>query len=133
MSNPKAGWSAWVAKAENDLLAIDNNLAASRVPWDVVAFHAQQVAEKYLKAYLRLGGDDPPKTHDLPNLLALCARKDPTLNVIADPCVFLSRLGVVAGYPDSPAEPTEDDSRKAVRLAREVRQVLRARLPHIPE
>lgn len=36
----------WVEKAEHDLLNIDNNLAASHVPWDTVCFHAQQAAEK---------------------------------------------------------------------------------------
>jgi HEPN domain-containing protein len=35
----------WVEKAEHDLLNIDNNLTASKVPWDTVCFHAQQGAE----------------------------------------------------------------------------------------
>src|SRR5436309_7755862 len=39
---------AWIEKAESDFLCIENNLAAKRVPWDVVAFHAQQAAEKML-------------------------------------------------------------------------------------
>jgi HEPN domain-containing protein len=40
----------WIALAEEDLLNIENNLSASRVPWSTVCFHAQQGAEKYLKA-----------------------------------------------------------------------------------
>ena len=43
---------AWVQRAEHDLLNIENNLVAARVPWDTVCFHAQQSAEKYLKALL---------------------------------------------------------------------------------
>lgn len=73
------------------------------------------------------------KIHDLPRLLALCAKGDPSLNAIADQCVFLSRIGVVSRYPDNPAEPTEDDARKAVRLAREVRDAMRSRLPQVPK
>ena len=85
--------------------------------------------EKYLKAYLILVGEDPPRIHDLPRLLALCMKSDPTLAATTDQCVFLSRIGAISRYPDNPAEPTEEDARKAVHLAREVREAMRARLP----
>ncbi|MBM4080999.1 MAG: HEPN domain-containing protein, partial [Planctomycetes bacterium] len=52
MSDPEANWADWVGKADNDLLNVRNNLAAERVPWDTVCFHAQQAAEKMLKAFL---------------------------------------------------------------------------------
>ena len=61
----------WVEKAEHDLLNIDNNLTASHVPWDTVCFHAQQGAEKYLKALLTQYGVAFPKIHDLTELVAL--------------------------------------------------------------
>ncbi|MGA2983662.1 MAG: HEPN domain-containing protein [Terriglobia bacterium] len=54
-----------MAKADNDLLNIENNLAAAHVPWDTVSFHAQQAAEKLLKAYLVYHGRALPRTHDL--------------------------------------------------------------------
>ena len=41
----------WVAKARNDLLNADNNLAASNVPADTVCFHCQQAAEKLLRLF----------------------------------------------------------------------------------
>ena len=44
--------TAWVAKAERDLLNIANNVAADETPWDTVCFHAQQAAEKLLKGFL---------------------------------------------------------------------------------
>lgn len=62
----------WFMKAENDLLSIQNNLAAVEVPADVCCFHAQQAAEKYLKAYLISRQIKFPKTHDLKALLNLC-------------------------------------------------------------
>jgi predicted nucleotidyltransferase len=40
----------WLAKAENDLLNADNNLAASQVPCDTVCFHCQQAAGRYITA-----------------------------------------------------------------------------------
>jgi|GEM_PF-7115413 len=42
---------AWMAKVRSDMLCIENNLAAKHVPWDAVAYHAQQAAEKALKAF----------------------------------------------------------------------------------
>ena len=43
-------WRQWLAKADNDLLNIQNNLASREIPWDTVCFHAQQCGEKALKA-----------------------------------------------------------------------------------
>jgi HEPN domain-containing protein len=51
MSNPDDP-ASWTAKAENDLLCIANNLNDPQIPWDAVCFHAQQAAEKMLKAFL---------------------------------------------------------------------------------
>lgn len=43
---PAPPYTAWPNKAANDYLAIQNNVNAANVPWDVVCFHAQQCAEK---------------------------------------------------------------------------------------
>jgi HEPN domain-containing protein len=48
MNGPEKNYEAWLAKAEHDLLNIENNLAA-QVPWDTVCFHAQQAAEKLFR------------------------------------------------------------------------------------
>jgi len=53
MSAEKA--AAWIRKAESDLLAADNNLAAANIPFDVVCFHCQQAAEKYRPQVGRTG------------------------------------------------------------------------------
>jgi HEPN domain-containing protein len=56
----------WVEKAESDLKNARIVLGAGEeCPADTVAFHAQQCAEKYLKALLVFEGIDFPKTHDL--------------------------------------------------------------------
>jgi hypothetical protein len=51
MNGPRSNCIAWLSKAENDLLNIENNLSAARVPWDTICFHAQQAAEKLLKGW----------------------------------------------------------------------------------
>lgn len=62
---------AWVRKAENDLRNIELVLPAEDAPFDTVCFHAQQAAEKYLKALLTVHGRPFGKTHDLFQLLSL--------------------------------------------------------------
>jgi len=43
----------WIKKAENDLVAAEHLLTARpHTPYDTICFHAQQCAEKYLKAFL---------------------------------------------------------------------------------
>jgi hypothetical protein len=61
MSSPESNFSAWLRKADHDLLNIQNNLAAKDIPWDTVCFHAQQAAEKVLKAFLVARGRDLSK------------------------------------------------------------------------
>jgi HEPN domain-containing protein len=67
-------------KADHDILAIESMIAGKRVPWDNVCFHAQQAAEKILKAFLVYHGQIPPKTHDCVSLLMDCAKIAPTLS-----------------------------------------------------
>lgn len=52
---PKAeeDFRAWIKKAEGDLKTAEHALTLKeRCPFDTVCFHAQQCAEKYLKALL---------------------------------------------------------------------------------
>jgi HEPN domain-containing protein len=49
----------------------------SNVPCRIIAFHAQQCAEKYLKAYLVSQKVDFPYTHSIATLLKLCGKYAP--------------------------------------------------------
>ena len=53
----------WVGKAESDLTAMRASAEAGAS--DAACFHAQQAAEKYLKAYLAQRDCLIPQTHDL--------------------------------------------------------------------
>ena len=56
----------WVEKAEHDLINAEYTLTLEKnCPLDTVCFHAQQCAEKYLKAFLVQKSISFPKTHDL--------------------------------------------------------------------
>ena len=129
MSAPESNYAAWIEKAEHDLLAIDSILAAERVPWDVVCFHAQQVAEKLLKAFLVHRGPVPTKTHSLVFLLRSCVKLDHGLASLENDCRRLERYTSRSMYPGDSYEPEEEDAREMVEAARRVRSAILERLP----
>lgn len=120
--------SAWVRKAEHNLVALDSISSGDDPPWDIVVFHAQQAAEKFLKALLVLRGHQPPKTHDLPRLLALCASEAPELAAFADDCFFLSPLAVRSRYPGDEPETAREDAERGAQIARRIRDAVLERL-----
>lgn len=126
MSGPESNYSTWLAKAENDFLNIENNLRAGRVPWDTVCFHAQQAAEKLLKAFLVFRGQTPARTHDLVVLLARCVEFDERLSVLEEDCRKLTVYAVGSRYPDDLFEPNREDALEVIEAAKRVRdQVLK--------
>jgi HEPN domain-containing protein len=56
---------SWIAYAEEDYGAAKTLFARKKPLLSAVCFHAQQCAEKYLKALLIWKDFDCPKTHDL--------------------------------------------------------------------
>ena len=81
-----------IAKAEGDHATAARELRARLSPnYDAVCFHAQQAAEKYLKAFLQEHEVDFPKTHNLIELLELCLPVDPTFELQRDLLVQLDR------------------------------------------
>jgi HEPN domain-containing protein len=68
-------------------------------PCEMVCYHCQQAAEKYLKAYLLNRGVEPPKIHDLVRLYELCLAHDPSFREITRSCSFLSQYGIQPRYP----------------------------------
>ena len=83
MNGTRSRPEAWFEKAEHDLVMIQKAMVGEGVPWDMVTFHAQQAAEKYLKGFLVARAIDPPKIHDLRSLLLLCRESDTTLASIS--------------------------------------------------
>ena len=70
----------WVQKAEADFQTAQREYRVRKDPnYDAVCFHAQQVAEKYLKAVLQEIGSLVPRTHSLAELVALVLKHDPSL------------------------------------------------------
>jgi len=118
----------WILKAENDLkTAVHTLKLGDECPTDTVCFHAQQCVEKYLKAFLVSEGIDFPKTHDLERLVGLLpVRSRPRLS--AEEQGRLTDYATGSRYPGWGEIPLPE-TRKAVAVARRVRQEMRRRLP----
>jgi len=97
-----------------------------RPNYDAVCFHAQQTAEKYLKAFLQERAAPVPRTHNLIELLELCLAVDMTFELMRRPLVLLDRYAVRYRYPGESAE--KDEGRAAVQAVKVVREIARARL-----
>jgi len=65
-------------KGESDRLNADRTVQ-SPGPYDTACFHAQQAAEKYLKAVLALAGSPIPRTHVLEVIYDQCLAVAPGL------------------------------------------------------
>jgi HEPN domain-containing protein len=120
----------WIAKAEGDWRVL--MLASEREGMkDAVLFHAQQCAEKYLKAALIAHGVTVQKTHVLLDLSVQLSTFDPGWQADPDAMERLTQGGVTFRYPGFDA--SEADACFAVEQAGDIRQRLRAWLNSLPE
>ena len=98
----------WVKKAEEDFEAAKSlSRKRSRPLWNIVAFHAQQRVEKYLKARLEEAGIAIPKTHDLIFLLALTSPVEPLWAAFQQSFSRLAAFAVEARYPGNSVTAAE--------------------------
>jgi HEPN domain-containing protein len=113
----------WVSYAEEDLRLAKHGLTiSSSCPYRLIAYHAQQCAEKYLKAYLVFKQVDFPYTHNIRNLIQLCAGDWVAEISEADE---LTPFAVTTRYPGVDDRVTKRDALHAIELAQKVRKVVR--------
>lgn len=99
--------------------------------YDAACFHAQQCAEKYLKALLQEAETPFSKTHNLSLLLDQLRELYPSLELLRSTLAILNAYAVEYRYPGESAE--KDVARNAVKLAEEVRQTVLAVLAGTPQ
>ena len=81
----------WVDKAEGDWGSLGREIRARKAPnYDAACFHAQQCAEKYVKAHLQEASIRFPKTHDLEDLLNLVLPTEPQCSSLLAPLQSLT-------------------------------------------
>jgi HEPN domain-containing protein len=117
----------WVEKAEGDFRTAGREKNTGEYPnYDAACFHAQQCAEKYLKARLIEADKDFPKTHDLSAILNLALPFEPSWEFLREDLERLTALGVEVRYPGMSADLQDAD--EAMRTAQKVRKMVRSAL-----
>lgn len=113
----------WVAKAEEDFVIAESCLRRKKPLTYGACFHAQQCAEKYLKAALVASGSAFPKTHDLIMLSEMCSRAGVSIGMDAKRLHLLADAGVRVRYPGE--DPTLVEAQRALEVAKAVRRSVR--------
>ena len=90
----------WLAKARSDLRAVEILTAAIDAPLDVIAFHAQQIAEKALKALHYWGGARFVLGHSLVELLGPLLPQYPQLAPLQEAAQRLDQYYIPTRYPN---------------------------------
>lgn len=113
----------WIFFAQEDLRS-GNASMNDDISHDV-CFHAQQAAEKILKAFLVYHKQEIPKTHDLEYLLKVCSEII-DLDHFQDHLNYLNKFYIPTRYPDAlpgtlpDGLPTNDEALQALEHATEV-------------
>jgi HEPN domain-containing protein len=122
----KKATAEWVRKAEADHDTA-RTMSRKRPPrHDVVCFHCQQCAEKYLKALLEELGLPVPRTHELDSILGRLLPHHATLRSVRRGMDFLTQFAVDTRYPGENA--TRRKAEAALRWEGRVRTAARALL-----
>jgi len=130
--DPKAEGRRWLRQAEHDLSDAEYSLAGRR--YSLVCFLCHQAAEKALKAFLYARGAEQVLGHSVADLVRECGGLDDDFLPLRPKAAPLDLYYVPTRYPNSlpggiPAEAfDESDARRALGLAGEVIEAVRAKL-----
>jgi HEPN domain-containing protein len=121
----------WVRKAEGDFATMLREVRARKRPnFDSACFHAQQCAEKYLKARLCQGGIAFGKIHDLVALLEQVLPLEPPWEAFREDLAWLGDFAVAYRYPGESAgrRSARDAAGRCRKFRRPARRALRLRI-----
>ncbi|MCZ7583701.1 MAG: HEPN domain-containing protein [Deltaproteobacteria bacterium] len=106
----------WLVRADEDLRLAHKLSREEEFP-TAACFHAQQPAEKFLKAYLTATQTEFPKTHNIAYLRTLISSANAELATRLSEIDALTDAAVDYRYPAEIPLPTKSDAHEAIRLA----------------
>ena len=122
-------WSGNGSRKQNlDFRAAERLVKDPEPLREIIAFHCQQAAEKYLKAFLVSRQIEFPKTHDLEELLELLAPVRPDVVAMLEGIDVLSPFGVKIRYPGDFPELLPGQEQIVFDLADRTREAIMAQL-----
>ncbi len=112
---------AWFARAEEDMAAVALFLKEGGFA-NAACFHAQQAAEKYLKAFILFHGKEIRKIHLLDQLALSCQELDASFEALKEDAVFLTQFYIETRYPANMPEFTQEDAEQAYAAAGRIKE-----------
>jgi HEPN domain-containing protein len=119
----------WLRKVVLDLRAAALDLNTEPPLLEDTLFHAQQAAEKSMKAFLAWYDEPFRKTHDLRVLGQQCVQLDDVLEPVLRKAARLTQYAWKYRYPGNVEPPSMEEARQALELATEVAEAIQSRLP----
>lgn len=110
----------WFRVAEIDLGSAGFLQGMRPIPLEIICYHCQQSAEKYLKGFLALEGEAIEKIHDLVRLNKMCRKYAKDFETVEEDCLMLTDYAVNVRYP-FPMDVNEADMHLALKNARKIR------------
>jgi len=114
----------WLKRAYDDELNARSILTHKDGAPNGPCFLSQQMAEKYLKAYLVLRKKRSPRIHALDNLLELCMKIDSTFRKLKKDAIFLNKFLVATRYPGDYPEFSWKDAEDAFKTALSIKDFI---------
>ena len=124
-----ADTQAWLIKSREDMRSAEHGLTASPPLLEDVVFHCQQTVEKVLKAFLTWHDIPFRKTHSLEEIGQQCVTIDPTIGELLDRVIPLTEYAWKFRYPGEVEEPTIQEAKDALQIAKDFCDAILARLP----
>jgi len=99
----------WIDKGNNDLRSAEYlSTMHHPTPDEIICFLCQQSSEKYLKGFLFLHDIEPPKTHNLTELMEMCEKVNINFSVLLPQLNVLTDYAILPRYPNELGITTED-------------------------
>ena len=121
--NSKLKFMEWAKRAEEDITVAQLVLAENGPP-NQICFHAQQSAEKYLKGYLIFKEQKFEKVHQLRYLLELCARIEPSFEILKEDTLYLTRFYIETRYPSDNPDFTPSEAKRALGASLKIKEFI---------
>jgi HEPN domain-containing protein len=121
----------WRLLAERDL-SVAEHLAGNMhpIPTEIIGFHCQQAAEKYLKGALVILGEEPPYIHDLDDLCSMATKHRSSFVSISSLCTIITHFSIQPRY-DLGLSLSEADMQLVLTHTRTIMDFLQKEIPEL--
>ena len=114
----------WFRRADDDLILIEAIIKGDIFLPNPICFHAQQVAEKYLKGFLAYKDLHTRKIHDLEILVKDCQKIDNSFEEILESVKFLNQFYIETRYPGDYVEFSKKDAERSYQEALKIKDFI---------